>query len=136
MDIERATDFLRTHHRAVLHTRRRDGSPQLSPVVCYLDASGRVAVSTRETAVKARNIERDERISLCVFGEGFFGEWIQVDGTAEIVRLPDAMDGLIEYYRALSGEHPDWDEYRRAMVDERRVILAVAIERAGPDQSG
>ncbi|HKH88947.1 MAG TPA: PPOX class F420-dependent oxidoreductase [Acidimicrobiales bacterium] len=136
MDIERATEFLRTHHRAVLHTRRRDGSPQLSPVVCVLDASGRVAVSTRETALKARNAIRDPRVSLCVFGDGFFGEWIQVDGTAEVIPLPAAMDMLVDYYRTLSGEHPDWDDYRSAMESERRVILAVTIERAGPDQAG
>ncbi|MGD0084865.1 MAG: PPOX class F420-dependent oxidoreductase [Acidimicrobiales bacterium] len=136
MEIERATEFLRTHHRAVLYTRRRDGSPQLSPVVCALDTSGRAVVSTRETALKTRNALRDPKVSLCVFGEGFFGEWIQVDGTAEIITLPDAMDGLIDYYRALSGEHPDWDDYRRAMESERRVIFAVTIERAGPDQAG
>ena len=136
MDIERATEFLRTHHRTVLHTRRRDGSPQLSPVVCAVNASGRVVVSTRETALKTRNVLRDPRVSLCVFSDGFFGEWIQVDGTAEVITLPTAMDMLVDYYRTLSGEHPDWDEYRRAMETERRAILAVTIERAGPDQSG
>lgn len=133
MEIDRAREFLRHNHRAVLQTRRSDGSPQLSPVVCSLDDSGRAVVSTRETSAKARNARRDPRVSMCVFGEGFFGEWVQVDGTAEVISLPEAMDGLVAYYRSVGGEHPDWDDYRRAMVEEARVLIAVTIERAGPD---
>lgn len=133
MEIDRAREFLRHNHRAVFQTRRRDGSPQLSPVVCSLDDSGRAVVSTRETSAKARNARRDPRVSMCVFGEGFFGEWVQVDGTAEVISLPEAMDGLVAYYRSVGGEHPDWDDYRRAMVEEARVLIAVTIGRAGPD---
>jgi PPOX class probable F420-dependent enzyme len=136
MDPDAAREFIRTHHHAVLMTNRRDGRPQLSPVACAVDDSGRVVVSTRETALKATNARRDPHVSLCVLSEGFFGDWIQVDGTAEVISLPDAMEPLVDYYRSVSGEHPDWDDYRAAMERERRVILRVTIERAGPDRSG
>jgi PPOX class probable F420-dependent enzyme len=136
MDLDAARDFVRSNHRAVLTTRRANGDPQLSPVVCGVDAQGRVAVSTRESAFKVKNLRRDPRASLCVVNNGFFGEWIQVDGIAEIVSLPDAMDLLVEYYRSLAGEHPDWDEYRASMERERRVLVRVELQRAGPDRSG
>jgi PPOX class probable F420-dependent enzyme len=136
MDIGKAQEFLQNNHRAVFYTRRADGSPQMSPVACALDGSGAVVVSTRETAVKARNVARDGRVSLCVLADGFYGQWIQVDGTAEVVHLPEAMEGLVAYYRSVSGEHPDWDEYRTAMESERRVLLRIPIDRAGPDVSG
>jgi PPOX class probable F420-dependent enzyme len=136
MEIDKVREFLRHNHRAVLLTYRRDGSPQMSPVACAVDSVGRAVVSTRRAAAKARNLGRDPRISICVFGEGFFGEWIQVDGTAEVIPLPEAMEGLVEYYRAVGGEHPDWEEYRQAMAAEGRVLLAVTIERAGPDTGG
>jgi len=99
-------------------------------------AGGRVAVSTRETAFKVKNIRRDPRVSLCVLNDRFFGDWVQVDGTAEVVSLPEAMDLLVEYYRTLAGEHPDWDEYRGAMERERRVLVRVELQRAGPEHSG
>jgi PPOX class probable F420-dependent enzyme len=136
MDLDAARDFVRSNHRAVLMTRRASGDPQLSPVVCGVDAQGRVAVSTRETAFKVKNLRRDPRASLCIVNSGFFGEWIQVDGIAEIVSLPDAMELLVEYYRSLAGEHPDWDEYRASMERERRVLVRVELQRAGPDRSG
>jgi PPOX class probable F420-dependent enzyme len=136
MDIDRARQFLRENHRAVIATRRAGGDAQLSPVLCALDSAGRVCVSTRETAMKVKNLRRDPRVSLCVLNDGFFGEWIQVDGTAEVVSLPEAMELLVEYYRSVAGEHPDWDEYRSAMERERRVLVRIDIERAGPDRSG
>jgi len=136
VDIERATSFLTKHPRAVLATTRVDGRPQLSPIVAAVDADGRVLVSTRETAIKAKNLARDPRASLCLLNENFFGEWYQVEGTAELVHLPDAMPILEDYYRRISGEHPDWDEYRDAMRRERRLILRITIDRAGPDVSG
>src|SRR5687768_18493043 len=123
MDIEKAREFIRSNHRAVMTTRRGDGSPQLSPVVCAVDGDGKVTVSTRETAMKTKNLRRDPAASLCVLNDGFFGDWIQVDGTAEVVPLPEAMDGLVDYYRAISGEHPDWDEYRAAMEKDKRVLV-------------
>ncbi len=136
VDPGRARAFLEHHHRAVLATFRADGRPQLSPVVCGLHDDGRVAVSTRETAMKARNVRRDGRVSLCVLSDGFYGEWVQVDGTAELVPLPGAMEGLVALYRRVAGEHEDWDEFRRAMHEERRVLMLIAIERAGPDRAG
>jgi PPOX class probable F420-dependent enzyme len=136
VDLGLATTFLASHPRAVLATFRADGHPQLSPIVATVDEAGRVLISTRETAVKAKNLARDPRASLCVLSDGFFGEWIQVEGTAEIVHLPDAMPILEYYYRRISGEHPDWEDYRDAMRRERRLIVRISIERAGPDVTG
>ena len=136
MDLDAAREFLHAHHRAVLATFRGDGRPQLSPVLCACDEKGRVLVSTRETAVKMRNLRRDPRVSLCIMNDGFFGGWVQVDGEAEIISLPEAMDLLVDYYRRISGEHPDWDDYRSAMTHERRVAVRVTLTRAGPDASG
>jgi PPOX class probable F420-dependent enzyme len=136
MDIPQALDFLRTNHRAVLATTRADGSPQLSPVTVGVDADGLVVVSTRETAAKARNLQRDPRAWVCGFSDGFFGPWVQVAGTTEIVSLPAALDGLVAYYRSIAGEHPDWDDYRRAMTAERRVLLRITPTSAGPNVSG
>jgi PPOX class probable F420-dependent enzyme len=136
MDVGRAADFLRAHHRAVLATSRSDGRPQLSPVTCTVDDENRVLISTRETALKTRNLRRRPQASLCVFTDNFFGEWVQVEGDVEIIPLPDAMDLLVEYYRSISGEHPDWADYRAAMVRDRRVIVRITISRAGPDASG
>ena len=110
--------------------------PQLSPVTCTVDDEGRVLISTRETAVKTKNLRRRPRASLCVFTDTFFGEWVQVEGDVELISLPDAMDLLVEYYRRVSGEHPDWDDYRAAMIRDRRVIVRITITRAGPDVSG
>jgi PPOX class probable F420-dependent enzyme len=136
MDLGQAADFLRAHHRAVLATSRADGRPQMSPVTCAADDRGRVLISTRETAVKTRNLRRDPRASLCAFTDGFFGQWVQVDGEAEIISLPDAMDLLVDYYRRVAGEHSDWAEYRAAMIRDRRVIVRITLTRAGPDISG
>jgi PPOX class probable F420-dependent enzyme len=120
----------------VMATHRSDGSPQLSPVVCSVDSEGTVVVSTRETAMKTKNLRRDSSVSLCVVNDGFFGDWVQVDGRATVVSLPEAMDGLVDYYRSISGEHPDWDDYRAAMEKERRVLVRITVERAGPDRAG
>ena len=136
MDIAEALEFIRSNHHAVIATRRADGLPALSPIACDVDGDGRVVVSTRETAMKVKHIERDPHVALCVLNDGFFGQWAQVEGTAEIVRLPEAMDGLVDYYRRVAGEHPDWDEYRAAMESERRVLLRVTVTRAGPKVSG
>jgi PPOX class probable F420-dependent enzyme len=136
MEIDKAREFLRENHRGVLSTFRRDGRPQMSPVTQMVDGDGKVCVSTRQTAIKAKNMRRDPRVSLCAMNDQFFGQWLQVDGSAEIVELPEAMDGLVAYYRAAAGEHPDWDEYKAAMEREQRVLFRITIERAGPDRSG
>jgi PPOX class probable F420-dependent enzyme len=136
MDIAQALHFLRANHRAVLATTRTDGSPQLSPVLVSVDADGLLVVSSRESAVKTRNLRRDPRAWVCAFPDRFFGAWVQVGGTAEVVSLPDAMEGLVSYYRSISGEHRDWDEYRRAMTAERRVLLRITPTSAGPNLGG
>ncbi len=136
MQADEARDFLRASHRAVLATARADGRPQLSPVACAVDDAGRVIISTRETAVKIRNLRRNPLASLCVFTDAFFGPWVQVEGKAEIISLPEAMEFLVGYYRLVSGEHPDWDDYRAAMAADRRCLIRIEITRAGPDISG
>jgi PPOX class probable F420-dependent enzyme len=136
MDVSLAQDYLRHHHRAVLATSRSDGRPQLSPVLATLDDDGRVVISTPEPTVKVRNVRRDPHVSLVVMPDTFFGDWVQVEGTAEVVPQPDALEILVAYYRSISGEHPDWAEYRAAMTRDRRVVLRFAIDRAGPDISG
>ena len=117
-------------------TSHADGRPQTSPVLCTLDDAGRIIVSTRETAAKTRNLLRDPRVTFCVLTDTFFGEWAQVEGEAEIVRLPEAMEPLVDYYRRLSGEHSDWNDYRAAMERDQRVLVRVTITRAGPDVHG
>jgi PPOX class probable F420-dependent enzyme len=114
MTSEEARDFVAGNHRAVLVTRRREGGLQTSPVTVGADDEG-IVISSRQTAYKTRNIRRDPNVTLCVFTDAFFGPWIQIEGRAELVSLPEAMEGLVEYYRRIRGEHPDWDEYRRAM---------------------
>jgi len=136
VEIDHAVEFLRGNHRAVLATTRSDGRPQLSPVTVAVDDDGRVLISTREPAIKAKNLARDPRASLCVMSDAFYGEWIQAEGTAEIIHLPEALGLLEDYYRKISGEHPDWDDYRAAMRRDRRVIVRITITRAGPDVSG
>ena len=120
----------------MLATRRADGRPQLSPVTVGVDTDGHLLISTRETAVKAKNLARDPHAWLCLMNDGFFGEWVQAEGTAEIVHLPEAMDLLVGYYRGISGEHPDWDDYAEAMRRDQRVIVRITVTSAGPDKSG
>lgn len=136
MDLPAALDFLRTNHRAVLATIRGDGRTALSPVLVTVDAADRVVVSTREAARKVAHVRRDPRVSACVFTDRFFGDWVQVEGTAEVVSLPAAMDGLVDYYRRVAGEHPDWDDYRAAMAREQRVLLRITVHRVGPSVRG
>jgi PPOX class probable F420-dependent enzyme len=133
---EDVLDFIRTHHRAVLATHRRDGGIQQSPVAAAVDDQDRVLVSSRAGAMKTRNLRRDPYASLCVISDSFFGEWHIVDGTVEIVDLPEAMEPLVDYYRKVSGEHPNWDEYRAAMESEGRVLLRITVARSGPRVQG
>jgi PPOX class probable F420-dependent enzyme len=136
VELDQARAFLGENHRAVLATSRADGRPQLSPVLVAVDGEGRAIISTRETAYKVKNLRRDPKASLCVLNDNFYGDWIRVDGTAEIVSLPEALELLVDYYRRVSGEHPDWDEYRSAMQQQRRVLIRIQPERAGPDRQG
>jgi PPOX class probable F420-dependent enzyme len=130
MDLERGREFLRTNHRTVMATHHPDGRLQLSPVLVALDDAGRAVVSTRETAVKVRNLLRHPRVSFCAMTERFFGDWLQIEGEAEVLRLPEAMEPLVDYYRRISGEHPDWDDYRQAMVRDHRLVARLRPTRA------
>lgn len=136
MDLASAREYLRANHRSVLIANRPDGSPQPSPVVHGVDDAGRVVVSSREPAYKVRNLRRDPRVTLCAFPDGFFGSWVVARGRATIVALPDCMESLVELYRQVAGEHPDWEDFREAMRRERRVAILVELESAGPDVSG
>lgn len=136
MDLADARSFLAEHHRSVLCTTRADGRPQMSPVVHAVFDDGSVGISTREPAMKVHNLRHHPRASLIALPDGFFGPWVQVDGAASIVSLPAAMESLVGIYRRVSGEHPDWDELRAAMERDRRVVIRIDIEHAGPDRSG
>ena len=136
VDREAMLAFVRPRHRAVLMTTRADGSPQLSPVTCGVDEAGRVVVSTYPQRAKAVNARRVPSVSLCVLSDGFNGPYVQVDGAAEVLDLPDALEPLVDYYRSISGEHPDWDDYRAAMVRQGKALIRVMIERWGPIATG
>jgi len=129
-------EFIGPRHRGVLLTTRREGRPQASLVTMGLDAQGRIVVSSYPERAKVHNIRRNPEASMVVMSDEFSGEWVQVDGTAEIVDLPDAVEGLVEYFRVISGEHPDWDEYRQAMVDQGKCLIRLTIERWGPIAKG
>jgi PPOX class probable F420-dependent enzyme len=136
MEIAKALDFLRANHWSVLIARKPGGHPQPSPVNHGVDDQGRVVISSREPAYKVRNIRRDPRVTLCAFTNRFYGEWLAIDGTAEIISLPDAMEPLVDLYRQVQGEHPDWEDYRAAMIRDKRVIIAITPTSAGPDRAG
>ena len=136
MEISEALEVVRTQSNAVLATSRRDGRPAMTPVNVAVDEADRLVVSSREAAYKVRNLRRDPRAWLCVLPDGFYGRWVQVEGEAEIVSLPEAMEPLVAYYRAISGEHPDWDDYRAAMVREERVLIRITPTAAGPSRAG
>ena len=128
--------FVRPRHRFVLLTRRRDGSAQASPVTGGVDASGRLVISTYPDRAKTTNLRRDPRASVVVLSDDWNGPWVQIDADAEVVGMPDALDGLVDYYRAISGEHPDWDDYRSAMVRQDKVLLRLTPTRWGPVATG
>ena len=136
MTPDEARAFVASNHRAVLVTRRSDGGLQSSPVTVGVDGDGMATISTRETAHKVRNLRSDPSAVVCVFSDGFFGPWVQVEGAAQIVSLPEAMDGLVDYYRRISGEHPDWDDYRSAMERDRRVLVRIPLTKVGPSRFG
>ena len=136
MDLERARDFMRDHHRAVLATRGSGRRIQQSPVLVNVDGEGRAIISSRETAYKVRNLRLDPWAQACVFTNSFFEQWLFVEGRAEVLSLPEAMDPLIDYYKRFPDENPDWDDYRARMERERRVLIRIELERAGPDRSG
>ncbi len=129
-------EFVRPRHRATLVTTRRNGRPQLSPVTCGVDEEGRVVVSTYPTRAKVANLRRDARATLLIHSDDWDGPWVQLDGTAEVIDLPDAVEPLVDYYRSISGEHPDWDEYRQAMREQGKSLVRVTIDSWGPIATG
>ena len=129
-------EFLRPRHKAVLVTRRNAGGVQLSPVTCGLDQEGRVVVSTYPQRAKVANVRRDPSVSMCVLSPDWNDAWVQVDGQAEVLDLPEALEPLVDYYRAISGEHPDWDEYREAMTRQGKSLIRVTITGWGPIATG
>jgi PPOX class probable F420-dependent enzyme len=136
VDHEALLAFLRPRHHALLVTRRREGALQLSPVTCGVDDEGRIVVSTYPQRAKVANARRDPAVSLCVLSDDWDGPWVQVDGRAEVLDLPEALEPLVEYYRSISGEHPDWDEYRAAMRLQDKSLIRITIERWGPIATG
>jgi PPOX class probable F420-dependent enzyme len=135
-DLAGLLDFVRPRHRFVLITRRQDGTPQASPVTGGVDDSGRLVVATYPERAKTRNARRDPEVSVLVISDDWNGPWVQVDGTAEVLDVPEALDAFVEYFRNISGEHPDWDEYRQAMLDQGKSLIRVTPTRWGPVATG
>lgn len=129
-------EFLSARHNALLVTDRSDGGVQTSPVTCGVDSEGHIVVSTYPARAKVTNIRRTGRASACVLSDEWNGAWVQVDGAAEVLDLPEALDGLVEYFRAVSGEHPDWDEYREAMQLQGKCLIRLTIQKWGPIATG
>jgi PPOX class probable F420-dependent enzyme len=128
--------FLATRHRAMLVTTRRGGGSQLSPVSCGIDGGGRLVVSTYPSRAKVANIRCEPSVSAMVISDDWDGPWVQLDGRAEVLDLPDALDGLVDYYRCIAGEHPDWEEYREAMTTQGKCLIRMTIQRWGPVATG
>lgn len=137
-DVDRETllDFVRPRHRMVVITTRRDGRPQASPVAGGVDDRGRIVISTYPERAKARNPRHDPRVSVLVLSDDFDAEWVQVDGSCEVIDPPDSVEPLVDYYRSIAGEHPDWDEYRQAMRDQGKSLLRITPERWSPVATG
>jgi PPOX class probable F420-dependent enzyme len=129
-------DFIRPRHHMIVIPRRRDGSPQASPVTGGLDAEGRIVISTYPDRAKAMNLRRDPRCSVLVLSDDFGGAWVQADGTAEVIDLPDSVEPLVDYFRSISGEHPDWAEYRQAMVEQGKSLIRITPASWGPIATG
>ena len=133
MEIAQAKAFLQQNHRACIAVRQKDGSPQMTLVTPGIDAQGRVLMTSRGTTYKVKHIRRDPRVSMLIFGEQYSGsKFVQIHGTAEIIDQPEAMDALIYWYKQVRGEHKNWDDYKKQMQDEKRVIIRVNIEKVGP----
>jgi PPOX class probable F420-dependent enzyme len=134
--LDELLDFVRPRHHLLLSTTRADGRPQLSPVTGGVDSDGRIVISTYPGRAKATNAERRPQVSVCVLSDDFGGAWVQVDGEAEVLHMPEAEDGLVDYFRCISGEHPDWDEYRAAMRVQNKSLIRITPTRWGPIATG
>jgi PPOX class probable F420-dependent enzyme len=136
IDAAALADFIRPRHRTILSTTRSTGRPQLSPVTCGLDTAGRIVISSYPQRAKARNARRNPAVSVCVLSDPWDGPYVQVDGTAEVLDLPDALEPLVDYYRVISGEHPDWTDYRQAMHRQGKCLIRITITSWGPIATG
>ena len=136
VELPELLDFVRPRHRLLLATVRRDGRPQMSPVTGGVDSHGRIVISTYPARTKTRNAENDPRVSVLVLSDDWNGPWVQVDGDAEVLHMPEAADGLVEYFRCISGEHPDWEEYRQAMRIQNKSLICITPTRWGPIATG
>ena len=136
VDLDALLEFVRPRHRALLITRRADGTPQASPLTCGVDDSGRLVMSTYPERAKTANARRDPAVSVVILSDDWNGPWVQIDGDAEVLDIPDSVEPLVEYYRNIAGEHPDWDEYREAMVKQGKSIIRVTPRRWGPVATG
>lgn len=136
VDLSALLDFVRPRHRMLVATTRGDGRPQMSPVSGGVDPDGRIVISSYPRRAKIRNAERDARTSVLVMSDDWNGPWVQVDGDAEVLHMPEAADGLVEYFRSISGEHPDWDEYREAMKIQDKSLIRISPTRWGPIATG
>jgi PPOX class probable F420-dependent enzyme len=136
VDLERLLDFVRPRHRAILITRRASGSPQASPLTCGVDDGGRIVVATYPERAKTHNARRDPAVSVLVLSDEWDGPWVQIEGTAEVLDTPESVEPLVEYYRNIAGEHPDWDEYRAAMVRQGKSLIRITPRDWGPVATG
>ncbi len=136
VDLDTLLDFLRPRHHAVLLTARADGTTQASPVTSGVDPDGRIVVSTYPQRAKTANVRRSGTASVIVLSDDFNGPWVQVDGDAEVLDIPEAVEPLVDYFRGISGEHPDWDEYRAAMVTQNKSLIRITARRWGPVATG
>jgi len=136
VELDDVLDFVRPRHRMLLATMRADGRPQMSPVSGGVDEKGRIVISTYPGRHKTRNAEKDSRTSVLVLSDDWDGPWVQVDGDAEVLNMPEAADGLVDYFRCIAGEHPDWDEYRAAMAIQNKSLIRITPRRWGPIATG
>ncbi|MEV7377112.1 PPOX class F420-dependent oxidoreductase [Streptomyces lydicus] len=136
VELPELLEFVRPRHRAILLTRRGDGTPQASPLTCGVDDSGRLVMSTYPERAKVRNARRVSSVSVLVLSDEWNGPWVQIDGEAEVIDAPDSVEPLVEYYRNIAGEHPDWDEYREAMRKQGKSLIRVTPVRWGPIATG
>ncbi|MET7514476.1 PPOX class F420-dependent oxidoreductase [Streptomyces sp. NPDC005480] len=136
VSLDELLGFVRPRHRALLLTARADGTPQASPLTCGVDDSGRIVVSTYPERAKTRNAKRNPQVSVVVLSDDWNGPWVQIDGTAEVIDSPESVEPLVEYFRNISGEHPDWDEYRAAMLKQGKSIIRITPQRWGPVATG
>lgn len=136
VDLAELLEFVRPRHRFLLATTRRNGRPHLSPVSGGVDGEGRLVISSYPGRAKAVNAERDTRVSVCVLSDDWNGPWVQVDGDAEVLHMPEAENALVDYFRCIAGEHPNWDDYRSAMRLQNKSLIRVTPTRWGPIATG